>query len=110
MQLVGPGLGDHVNDTTGGPSILCAVGGGFDTKLPYRIHAKRLPGDTAGNLVRGTHHIGSVEQKAILFRPGSADRYLGCVATLHGANAREFGHRDPRLQLGQLVKAASVER
>ena len=77
---------------------------------PLCLMAEGLPGDAAGNLVRRTHHVGSVEQKAILFGPGSADGYLGCVAALHGAYARKPGHCDPRLQLGQFIKAAPIER
>jgi hypothetical protein len=109
MQLIGARLGYDVNDAPGGTSKLSAVGGRFHAKLAHRIHAKGLSTHAAGDLVRRAHHIGAIQQKAVLLRSRPANGHFEGKSTLY-LPSLEFRIGDSRLQQGKLIETPAVER
>ena len=118
MQLVGAGLGDHIDDAAAVVAVLGVEVVGQDAELGDRIEI----GHDGSAAVHQLLHVAAVDHEAVGVFALAADRLVAGVQTAGGSNRHRSaghddrvgllrGHRhDARLKRQKIGEAAAVER
>src|SRR5215831_11852787 len=109
MEFVATRFADGRNDPAGVPAVLRAVGSGQHAELPQHLDAEQIARRAPRSVVGLVVDIGSVQKKAVGVHAAAADAHLGAFSLIGIVTAAEVGSH-ARLQEGQLLEAAPIER